>query len=50
MSTEDSGLQQKKVPLSDGLEMHGFVLQSTDVLEDYDGLGYTFRHRTTNLE
>ena len=33
-----------------GDESHGFILQAVDVLDDYHGFGYLFRHRITGME
>ena len=33
-----------------GDETHGFVLDSIDVLDDYHGYGYLFRHRMSGME
>jgi Zn-dependent M16 (insulinase) family peptidase len=33
-----------------GDEIHGFVLESIDVLDDYHGYGYFFRHRMSGME
>jgi len=33
-----------------GDEIHGFQLESIDVLEDYHGYGYLFRHRISKME
>lgn len=33
-----------------GDDIHGFVLESIDVLDDYHGYGYFFRHRVTGME
>lgn len=33
-----------------GDEVHGFVLESIDVLDDYHGYGYFYRHRITGME
>ncbi|MDA3822831.1 MAG: insulinase family protein, partial [Bacteroidales bacterium] len=32
-----------------GDESHGFVLESVDVLDDYHGYGYQYRHRITGM-
>ncbi len=33
-----------------GDELHGFILQAVDVLDDYHGFGYLLRHRITGME
>ncbi|WP_422481022.1 insulinase family protein [Pleomorphochaeta sp. DL1XJH-081] len=38
------------VALMPGDEIHGFVLESIDVLDDYHGYGYFFRHRMSGME
>ncbi len=36
--------------LMPGDELHGFILEAVDVLDDYHGFGYLFRHRITGME
>jgi Zn-dependent M16 (insulinase) family peptidase len=36
--------------LAIGDEVHGFLLESIDVLEDYHGYGYFYRHRLSGME
>lgn len=38
------------VALMPGDEIHGFVLESIDVLDEYHGYGYFFRHRMSGME
>ncbi len=38
------------IALMPGDEIHGFVLESIDVLDDYHGYGYLFRHRMSSME
>ena len=42
--------KQVNASLLPGDEVHGFVLDSIDVLDDYHGYGYFFRHRITGME
>ncbi len=41
---------KQKSELAIGDEIHGFILESIDLLKEYQGYGYFFRHRITNME
>ncbi|MFA7017699.1 MAG: insulinase family protein [Sphaerochaetaceae bacterium] len=43
-------LEEIELSLVPGDELHGFILEAVDVLDDYHGYGYFFRHRITGME
>ncbi|MDD3790185.1 MAG: insulinase family protein [Sphaerochaetaceae bacterium] len=43
-------VEKKRSELAIGDELHGFILESIDLLKEYQGYGYFFRHRITNME
>lgn len=47
MSEQEAEQRRNLMP---GDELHGFILESIDVLEDYHGYGYFFRHRISGME
>lgn len=47
MSSDEVEHRKELMP---GDEVHGFVVESIDVLDDYHGYGYCFRHRMTGME
>ncbi len=47
MSEQEAKQHRELMP---GDELHGFILESIDVLDDYHGYGYFFRHRISGME
>lgn len=47
-NAEDDGSHRGQLMIGD--ELHGFILQAVDVLDDYHGYGYLFHHRITGME
>lgn len=47
MSIDEANSRKAFMP---GDEIHGFILESIDVLDDYNGYGYFFRHRMSGME
>ena len=43
-------VDEPELSMMPGDEIHGFVLESIDVLDDYHGYGYFYRHRITGME
>ncbi len=44
------GSEESKGGRTPGYEVHGFILHSVDVLDDYQGFGYHYHHRITGME